>query len=317
MTAISRDKIALVVFALLLILGMSALIGYIQLGHSWNVAATNIDDATGSMRGYTTILYEGTVLPGAALIDDEDDTEVISIPDQGLGIHSEGAQKNQKDVKQSSDSKDKNELGVEEIAAKAQAQALLEELLNMNGTVNNLDEAANSKDLIPEDPLFGLDVDEPLGLFEGYKGKGSTGKNAPLLDIERVEAKYREKKSNVITLDTLEPKKYSEGMIIRKGNTRIGVFSVDQSTTRAKMEQQILSLINYEVDFVLAITPSKKLVEKMNGIDIVISTRNEKIFIMGETVRSTFYVAAPTKGSVGAILISPSNVVTAKVLTEN
>ncbi len=61
MKKISREKAALVVF---IVLGLSALgivIAYIcTLGHSLNVAASSIDDAAGSLDGYTALVYDGT-----------------------------------------------------------------------------------------------------------------------------------------------------------------------------------------------------------------------------------------------------------------
>lgn len=39
---------------------------YLVAGHSWNVAASNIDDTFGSMDGYTAIVYEGTAVPQTA-----------------------------------------------------------------------------------------------------------------------------------------------------------------------------------------------------------------------------------------------------------
>ncbi|MDR0515120.1 MAG: hypothetical protein LBG81_08175, partial [Coriobacteriaceae bacterium] len=70
MLAPAREKIALLGFSVLILIGMGFLVGYLAIGHSWNVAASNIDDAAGSMDGYITILYEGVVplkeKPGAA-----------------------------------------------------------------------------------------------------------------------------------------------------------------------------------------------------------------------------------------------------------
>lgn len=62
MKRLSREKTALAFFALLVVVGLGALGFYIaSIGHSWNVAASNIDDATGQMNDYTAILYEGVV----------------------------------------------------------------------------------------------------------------------------------------------------------------------------------------------------------------------------------------------------------------
>ena len=55
-----REKAALAVFAALIVLSLSGLGWYLLAGHSWNVAASNIDDTFGSMDGYTAIVYAGT-----------------------------------------------------------------------------------------------------------------------------------------------------------------------------------------------------------------------------------------------------------------
>ena len=57
-----RERLALAFFAFLVILGLGALGLYmLSVGHSFNVVASNVDDATGNLEDYTAILYEGTV----------------------------------------------------------------------------------------------------------------------------------------------------------------------------------------------------------------------------------------------------------------
>ena len=63
----TREKVALLVFALLVILGGSVLLRYFETGRSWNVAASVVDDAFGQMQGYTAIVYDGTYDPLDAL----------------------------------------------------------------------------------------------------------------------------------------------------------------------------------------------------------------------------------------------------------
>lgn len=63
----TREKVALLVFALLVILGGSVLLRYFETGRSWNVAASAVDDAFGQMQGYTAIVYDGTYDPLDAL----------------------------------------------------------------------------------------------------------------------------------------------------------------------------------------------------------------------------------------------------------
>ncbi len=58
-----REILALVLLTALLIAGLGFFGWYISAGHKWNVAATTIDDVTGSMDGYVVLLYEGTDAP--------------------------------------------------------------------------------------------------------------------------------------------------------------------------------------------------------------------------------------------------------------
>lgn len=58
-----REKIALVIFALLIVLGGWVLISYFSTGRSWSVAATIVDDTVGEMDGYTAIVFSGTLSP--------------------------------------------------------------------------------------------------------------------------------------------------------------------------------------------------------------------------------------------------------------
>lgn len=63
MKSASREKIALVLFVAVIALVILCFAAYLIVGHKWNEAATTIDDATGDMAGYTTILYAGTAVP--------------------------------------------------------------------------------------------------------------------------------------------------------------------------------------------------------------------------------------------------------------
>lgn len=57
----SRERAALGVFLFLAVAALGVVIAYIvTFGHSLNVAASKIDDAAGSLDGYTALLYQGT-----------------------------------------------------------------------------------------------------------------------------------------------------------------------------------------------------------------------------------------------------------------
>lgn len=81
MKKFSRERIALLFFAVLVVFGLSALIFYITgLGHSLNVAASTIDDVAGDLDEYTAIVYEGTAEKKKAL----NEAGLDSIPQEGI-----------------------------------------------------------------------------------------------------------------------------------------------------------------------------------------------------------------------------------------
>ncbi len=250
-----REKIALGVFAALVVLSLGGLGWYLMAGHSWNVAASNIDDTFGSMDGYTAIVYAGT----APLADD-------GAAESAAGAESDGAP--EEDGRPDADG----------TSAQDGSQAL------SNAAATGASAAASAK-------------------------------KAPLT-VEDAHASYEEKGAVVFTLDTVDPTRYSEGTILKKGSHRFGVFSVDRPLSVRAVERRVAYFTEHKVDFIVAVTPDKAFVEKAEGIDIVVSTQDEELFVMGETVNGTFYVDSPETGKVGAILISPSNVVSAKVIEE-
>lgn len=219
----SREKIALVVFIALAVLGLCGLCWYLFAGHSWNVAASTIDDTVGEMDGYTAIVYEGTAVPEPEGKGEERETGLLLL---------------------SSD-----------------------------------------------------DKDEPV-------------------DIAALRQDYRDKGAHVLELDTVNPERYREGSILKCESKRIGVMYAGTDTTQLEVAQCMESFSDASVDFSVVITPDRWKVQRITGIDIVIFTENEDLIASGQTQDGTFYVDAPEKGNAGVVLISPSNVVSAKEVDE-
>ena len=239
MSVKSREKIALAVFAALIVLSLLGLGWYLVAGHSWNVAASNIDDTFGSMDGYTAIVREE---PGREAAERE-------LPEK---------------------------------------------------------DAASSA----------VEAEPDASAAAGARSNGTSAKSKPTVTVAEAQKSYEDKKATVFSLDTTDLGQYGEGIILKKGGHRFGVFSVTAPTTVRAIEKQVAYFVKYKVDFIVAITPDKAYVDDASGIDIVISTQDEDLFVMGETIDGTFYVDAPEAGKVGTILISPSNVVSAKVIEE-
>ena len=125
-----------------------------------------------------------------------------------------------------------------------------------------------------------------------------------------VQTNYEEKGATVLVLDTTDPSQYSEGVILKRGSKRIGVFSVDVPLS----ETRIKSFRDCKVDLVVCISSVRTSVRNLQGADIVITLQDEEVSTMGGNSNGSFFVNAPHVDSVGAILVSPSNVVSAKVI---
>ncbi len=74
-----REKIALVVFAVLIVVSGIVLIGYFSTGRSWTIAATFVDDTVGEMDGYSVILFNGVLDPTTS--KDEDGSHPDTVED--------------------------------------------------------------------------------------------------------------------------------------------------------------------------------------------------------------------------------------------
>ena len=132
--------------------------------------------------------------------------------------------------------------------------------------------------------------------------------------MDDVKESYEKKGATAFSLSTLDPSRYEEGVILKRGGRRFGVLAVTGPASPRFLERQAAYFDEHAVDFVVAIVSDREYLAGIEGFDIVISTQDEGLFVMGETIGSTFYVSAPELGKAGAILISPSNVVSAKVV---
>ncbi len=304
MSVQSREKIALAVFAALIVLSLFGLGWYLIAGHSWNVAASNIDDTFGSMDGYTAIVYEGTAVPKA--VDEKGASGAGADAGSSSGAKAaDGADAASPEAGESKDP-ERNEHEAEESASKERSAADAEEGLPERDAAGGAADAADAD--------AGASSSSSAGT--GTLANGTSAKAKPGVTVAEAQKSYEDKKATVFSLDTVDLDQYGEGTILKKGDHRFGVFSVTEPTTVRALEKQVAYFAAHKVDFIVAITPDKAYVEGASGIDIVVSTQDEDLFVMGETIDGTFYVDAPEVGKVGTILISPSNVVSAKVIEE-
>ncbi len=120
----------------------------------------------------------------------------------------------------------------------------------------------------------------------------------------------------MLFLDLESTSTYREGSILKRGDRRIGVLRASETISQLEIVNYMKSFAQAQVDFTLVITPYMWKVERLSGIDIVICTKDEGIDAIGESNDGTFYVDSPEVGQAGVVLISPSNVVSAKEISE-
>ncbi|RDB55423.1 hypothetical protein C1880_07005 [Senegalimassilia anaerobia] len=329
-------------------------------GHSWNVAASSIDEKVGQMEGYTSIVYAGT-LPvqadaktldsqngsDAQLEDGVGSADAAEKADEGAsGSGSTSASPTSSDAAASASSS-----GGSVASSSADENASVSGGSSSTGSSNPSSKSSSSKaasgqtkssDSIAvqthNDEASGLTSDVgsvaapvPDTSEQDDSESDRTSDNATVLkaatvrggmDVaksqpvapEQVQANYEEKGATVLVLDTADPSQYSDGVILKRGSKRIGVFSVDVPLSEKAAEARVKYFRDCKVDLVVCISSVRTYVRNLQGADIVITLQDEEVSTMGGNSNGSFFVNAPHVDSVGAILVSPSNVVSAKVI---
>ena len=356
----TREKQALGVFLLLIVLSTFGIAWYMVAGHSWNVAASSIDEKVGQMEGYTSIVYAGT-LPvqadaktldsqngsDAQLEDGVGSADAAEKADEGAsGSGSTSASPTSSDAAASASSS-----GGSVASSSADENASVSGGSSSTGSSNPSSKSSSSKaasgqtkssDSIAvqthNNEASGLTSDVgsvaapvPDTSEQDDSESDRTSDNATVLkaatvrggmDVaksqpvapEQVQANYEEKGATVLVLDTADPSQYSDGVILKRGSKRIGVFSVDAPLPEKAAEARVKYFRDCKVDLVVCISSVRTYVRNLQGADIVITLQDEEVSTMGGNSNGSFFVNAPHVDSVGAILVSPSNVVSAKVI---
>ena len=316
-----REKIALIVFVVLVLLAGACLVGYVIAGHSWNVTATNIDDTFGSLDGYTVILYEGTTEVSQQKSKDSSSSENTTESNASTAGTSKdkaesnasaaGASENKAEGK---DEKNENEISTDASDSTAESNA------SAAGASENATGAAGATDANAVAAAAATDTTDktPIQIFKNHTIKNlrdlKKSEKHSYISAAQVEKSYIDKGAAVLCLDIKNPSIYEEGLILKKGDCRFGVFSIDKPITNLELKRMLSYFKECSVDAVVALVSDRKLLKDAEDIDIVIEKQGESVLPTGETKNGTFYMNATECGSVGAILISPSKVVSGKVI---
>ncbi len=313
----TRERIALLFFAALVVFAVVVLIGYFTTGRSWTVAASVIDDAAGSMEDYTVIVYAGTVDPQAASAsqgasDDEDGTDEQEgadpltfdddVSDEMLVLDDAVVDDSSFDMTPGFDAADANAVANAEDASTADASA----------AVSPADaSAADAADASAADANTSGAARGELSVSGGSKI------SAPGVFMSDVRDQYEQKGAGVLSLDSTNMDSYFEPQVLYVGDKSIGVYSLDYYATRPQLAHLTDYFDEQEVDAVVCVTKRASLLATYEGTDVVIVTcDDEDLSTSGQTVDGTLIVRAPDRGDVGVIVFSTNNVPSAKVVDE-
>ena len=375
MSTRTREKQALGVFAVLIVLSLLGLGWYLVAGHSWNVAASTIDEKVGQMDGYVALVYSGTVLPepeevarasssknadGESAAGQSESSSSRSVFDSLTSNSKKSASSSSTMGDMRSDEASGFTSDVAGIAApvvsgdedsagrSASAAAGASTPSSLTGEVESYADA--SQDSSAEDANADKRVAASSGDGSAPSAEGdsaadgasaadddsaaavsgslsddassdvaSSGRKALVspkanpVEPESVRDSYLEKGAQVLVLDTKHPSVYEDGMIVKRGSKRIGVFSVDVPLSEEAAQERLDYFKEAKVDVVVCIASVRSYVRNATGIDVVVTLQDD-VSTMGTNANGTFYVNAPSIDSVGAVLLSPNNVVSAKVV---
>jgi hypothetical protein len=148
-------------------------------------------------------------------------------------------------------------------------------------------------------------------------GQGSAEEPKEPLTLSAVRDSFLQKNASVYVLDLSDPTRYIDETIVKAGKYRFGILTIDAASDLPYyINKRIETYRAADVDFVVALVDELSRVNDVEGIDIVISTQEEGLNPVGVSSDDVFFNDAALKGEVGALLISPSKVISAKDISE-
>lgn len=171
-------------------------------------------------------------------------------------------------------------------------------------------------------------------LFEGTdspSARNPEDADTPALStvpLALVSQDYRDKKSDVLVLDTVDEGYYRTPRVVERNGRRFGIISFDSNQTKSSIQHAIRQLKKRDAQCIIALVPNRKLVSGVNGLDIVIDLKTEPAPTSSKSAskssdsstsgtfgdQQTHFVSTSTVGTVKAVIISPSEMVSTRVI---
>lgn len=150
----------------------------------------------------------------------------------------------------------------------------------------------------------------------------------PTVPLALVSQDYRDKKSDVLVLDAVDEGYYRTARVVERNGRRFGIISFDSNQTASSMRHAIRQLKKRNAQCIIALVPNRKLVNGVDGIDIVIDLKTEPTSSLPKSARKsssetggsfgdrqTHVVGTSTVGTVKAVIISPSEIISTRTIS--
>lgn len=295
-----REKNALVLFAALALFGIACIAAYVYFGHNWNFAVSRFDDTFGDMESYTVLLYEGTIDPEA---------EDPSHPESGTFV-----------LSLSTPSEDEAEAEKKAVAAAATGSSEESDAVGEQSLEKGED--ASSQPTLTQrirrkiETFFNMDTDSVASDQEAEQVKEDPVISDEIegTSIDEVAESYESKNAIPFILNTSDPLFYEEGVVMERSGKRIAVLGVHSMVSVASIQSKVDWMRALNASMVVAIVDEVPRIAGVQGIDVVVRASTTIPKSWDFAVPGRYVTIAPVEGSVAATIISPSNIVTSKIL---
>lgn len=130
-------------------------------------------------------------------------------------------------------------------------------------------------------------------------------------------ASYLEKDATVFVLRPKDLGYYAEPFVVQKNGTRVGFVSVAKPARLAQLRTAVRKLQLQGADFIVLLTDDRAVVDmEVAGVDVMVCTGKSALPDGGSYSAGKFCVGQAPVGSVQAILVAPSGVISSKVVSE-
>lgn len=322
----TREKVALVVFALLVVFATVVLVGYFTTGRSWSVAASIVDDRVGRMDGYTVVAYAGVVEEeGGTGFEDPDVAHGRSEGD-AVDPQSEQGSASSSASEATTASGGSSDLGAstgdagpdgDPVAGVVESfGSFRPPLPDQDGSDAQGDESASddSDSSVLDDASIGVGAASSIGLdvlalYADLVPSFSQG--VYVSDVRQI---YVDKGANALTIDLGRVLEDGVPVVYDVGGKRIGVYGADVYTSKAWLKHYMGYFADNDADIVVGVTPRTGYLATYEGTDVVIvNTDNEGVSTQGYFSDSTFVVRSPEKGDVGLVILTSNGTASSKV----